>query len=785
MKLAKTLLLPYFKRFWAMLISVIFVGAFGCSILIGLRDSYITLDREISNLLEETNYPDLYIESIGEIPGEIIDYLPSGYESRIDAKQVEFRAAYNTTFMYGDTSYSCRVIRYDNEGLLKHHLIDGQFTDNGLRMEYYFSDANNIHVGNTITLKMHDGSEQSFEVESTFVSAESSVVKADPYSISSSRDFAYIFLPKEVFNTYTSRYFFNEILIDFVQGKEMTGQQFFDRLIDIAKEAGTEITEEQVREIKNNIAYMTTYHESEVINGYNDALRAIDRISSFVPAAFFLVVLLVTSLFLFQIVRQCRKDIGVLRALGEKKRDITSVFVLLSTLIALISWAFGVGIGVGITAIANYAYGTALKLYPLAISINIPVVAIAFGAMTIVCVITALLASLPISKIKPVEAMKALPPMNNKTPYLVRTVFKNFNITMKVSISQTLRNLRRYILSGLCLLASGMMIFVALSLELSKRSMIDQLFGARLNYDVQVYFDNLPSEEEIKSYFDGDTNIEAKTLIKYLPSEVKFNDKDETFLINGIDNDQDLVRVVSDYNDVMEVPDEGIILCYYHAELLDAKVGDIITVNDQPVEVKGISKQFIYQVSYMSFDSASSYNERGSLLVRVNDNNAFFEKYKDNEHISYISFSNVIKQEYNDRLLAFSYSSYVLNVVSIVLGFMIVFNMMQTNLKEQKRTFSTIRTLGYQRSAISMSNLFISVVQYLVAMVFAIPVGILLSKTLLNGISIPSQFFPFPKSVLMYVLSCVLVLAFLLVSHFIAMRSMKKWNLAECVKERE
>ena len=78
-----------------------------------------------------------------------------------------------------------------------------------------------------------------------------------------------------------------------------------------------------------------------------------------------------------------------------------------------------------------------------------------------------------------------------------------------------------------------------------------------------------------------------------------------------------------------------------------------------------------------------------------------------------------------------------------------------------------------------------SLVQYVFAMALAIPLGMVLSKLLLNGISIPSQVFPFPRSVLMYLLALGLVLAFLLISHFISMNSMKKWNLPEAVKERE
>ena len=785
MKLAKTLLLPYLKRFWLMLLSILFVGAFGCSILIGLRNAFYTLRDEIWNLVDETGIPDLYIQTIDEQDMSYLSYIPDNFNERVGAEKIEYRAFYNTTFSYNDTSYSCKVISYDDEGLLKHHLISGEFTSDGLRMEYYFAQANKINVGDTISLKMHNGDSLNVEIKSTFVSAESSVVKADPYSISSSRDFGYIYLPKEVFNQYVVKEYFNEMLIDFKEGEEKDGAQLFEIIKEMAKEASYPITEEMFKQLKSSIAYMSTYKDSEVIDSYNTAINAVDMISSAVPAAFFGVVLIVTSLFLFQIVRQCRKDIGIMKALGESRVSITFVFVLMSFVIALISWAIGIGIGVGINAIANYAYGTAMKLYPLSISIKPGDIFIALGAMVFVCVFTALLASLSISKVKPVEAMKALPPMNNETPLLVRTVFKKAPITLKIAISQTLRNLRRYILSGICLLASGMMIFVALSIELSKESMLSQLYDARLNYDVQVFFDNLPSEDDINLSFGDDSNITDKTLIKYLPSEVKYEDKELVFLINGIEPNQDLVNIVSDYNEVITVPSEGIILAYDHANQLGVKVGDFITINDVDVEVKGISKEFLYQVSYVEFNYLNSDHERGSLLVRVNDEQAFFEKYKNLEHVSYISFNSVIREEYNDRLMAFSYSSYVLNAVSIILGFMIVFNMMQTNLKEQKRTFSTIRTLGYQRSEISLSNLITELVQYIFSMVFAIPLGILLSKLLLNGISIPKQTFPFPHSPWMYILSTIFVLAFLLISHFIAMGSMKRWNLPEAVKERE
>lgn len=773
-----------------MLLSVILVGAFGCGILIGLRNAYHSLDTNINTLLDECGYPDLYIETIGDIDASYLDYVPDDLYEELHIKQKEFRETYTTTFKKGDTSYSGRLIGFNDESILKHHVVSGELKPDGVRMEYYFAKSNGFNVGDTINAKMPDGEMYSYKIEALIVSVESSMVKADPYSISSSRDFAYVYVPKITIDEHaTVGPYFNQMLFKLNLKHKLTLEEMFEALKAYAKKQGTEITDDMVKQLRSNISYATTYDESEIIKQFNDATKAINLITILAPAVFFVVVLIVTALFLFQIVKQCRKDIGIMRALGEKISSISSVFITLGAVVGFLSWVIGVGIGSLFTVLANEAYGSALKVFPQPFVLHPSAIFISLAIVVSVTLLTAFFASLSISKIKPVEAMKALPPTNNNTPYLTRTLFKKAPITLKVTISQTLRNIRRYILSGVCLLASGMLIFVALSLSESKVTMMSQLFETRLNYNVQVYFDNLPSDAEIESYFpSSDSNITDKTLIKYLPSEMinKENNKSTTALINGVKENQDLIRLVDDYQHTIPVPkDNGLILCSYHAYLLDAKVGDHILANDTELVVTCISNQYLYQVSYTNFDAYDPAYSRGSLLVQVKDQQAFFEQYKDEEHVTYISYTNVIKGEFNDRLAAFEISSRLLTVMAIVIGFMIVFNMMQTNLKEQKRTFATMRTLGYQRRSISMANLFTSIIQFIVAMIFAIPLGMFLSKGLLQSISTHSQVHPYPNSWVMYVLSIVFVLAFLLISHFLVMSSMRKWNLPESVKERE
>lgn len=242
----------------------------------------------------------------------------------------------------------------------------------------------------------------------------------------------------------------------------------------------------------------------------------------------------------------------------RKISSISLVFLSLGVLVGLFAWLVGMGLGSLFTMIANNAYGSALKLFPQPFLMHPGTILIALAIIIFVTFITSFLASLNISRIKPVETMKALPPTNNETPFLTRTVFKKTPITLKVSISQTLRNITRYLLSGLCLLSSGMLVFVALSIGESKNTMMSQLFETRLNYDVQVYFDNMPEENELNLIFKDDSNITNKSYIKYLPSEITntVNKKKITALVNGIKNDQDLIRVVDDYSHTISIPKE-------------------------------------------------------------------------------------------------------------------------------------------------------------------------------------------------------------------------------------
>ena len=780
MRLAKKLVIPYLKRFWIMLISIILVGAFGCGILIGLRDAYITLDREVDNFLTNYHYPDVTVGLTSDFDLAIKDLITQENYDEYHIESIIYRKTINTSFKDDEGKvYNGRVFSYEEDEFLKFYQYEDAKLDGGLKLEYNFAKTNKFKVGDTMVINMPNGEKATYLVSAIVCSPETSFVSQDAYSLSSARDFAYIYLPREEVNKYTSSPFFNEILVKFEEGHEMT----VDEIVSDFSDAGFNV--------KPFVAYAFDYDSSNVIKQYNTSLRAVNFISLGAPALFFVIVLIVTALFLSQIIRQCRKDIGIMRALGERKSDIVNIFLMLTLVVSIISWIIGLGLGSLITLIANKAYGDALRLYPLPFRLNPIVIVVSFVALVGISELAAYLTCLKISKIKPVEAMKALPPSNNNTPYLTRTLFKNTPITFKVALSQSLRNLKRYIISGICIIASGVMILVSLTLGESKKGILNQLFETRMNYNVQVYLNDMPSDvdEFIDTNFKDDSNIEDIELIKYSAYKFENGDKSIIGLVNGVKNDQKLLHVVENYDNTMSISEEGIILSNHFAKELDAKVGDTIVVNEKEIKVAKISTEFIYQVNYIDYDLfdtiAGDYKYQGSLLVKAKDEDKFFNDYSDVSEIDYIAFNSVIKAEYSDRLNAFDISAAILTAIALIMGFVILFNMIQTNLKEQKRTFATMRTLGYQRSSISYANLITTLFQYIVAMIFAIPLGIGIGIVLLDGLSTTEQTFPYPKTIYIYFLCSAMVLGFLLVSHFVAMHDMRRWNLPEAVKERE
>jgi len=151
----------------------------------------------------------------------------------------------------------------------------------------------------------------------------------------------------------------------------------------------------------------------------------------------------------------------------------------------------------------------------------------------------------------------------------------------------------------------------------------------------------------------------------------------------------------------------------------------------------------------------------------------------------YTDFTDVLQQANKGTFALYSLGVYILIAFSVCLGLLIIYNTTQTNLFEQKRELSVLRSLGFQIREISGIWLIQTTVQFLFACALGLPLGVVMAKYSLAQMSMDSREYPFVNDPMQFVITVCLVLAYILISHYAAMRNIRKWDIVENIKEKE
>ena len=115
----------------------------------------------------------------------------------------------------------------------------------------------------------------------------------------------------------------------------------------------------------------------------------------------------------------------------------------------------------------------------------------------------------------------------------------------------------------------------------------------------------------------------------------------------------------------------------------------------------------------------------------------------------------------------------------------IIVDTQETDLQDNKRELCVLRTLGFQFREISRSRFFRALLQFVVAFIVGLIPGTAVAKYTLLQLSTPDETFLFVSGIFELAVTALPVFAYILFSHFASMHSMKKWNAAEVVKEKE
>ena len=379
-------------------------------------------------------------------------------------------------------------------------------------------------------------------------------------------------------------------------------------------------------------------------------------------------------------------------------------------------------------------------------------------------------------------------PETSEIPKFVQKLTAKASPMTKFSVTILLRNKLKFGLSVICIAASVMMIFSSLAFITSKNYLLHQIYDERIRYDCQIFFEHTPSDDLVRRLESLDYTDRLEK-VAYYTADITAGEKSASAVVNAISKDSRLVGITDAEGDELKVEQGGIILERHTADKLGVSKGDTVTFEGRQLTVTAISDQCVNRIQYIAYEDTTymSKPDLGCIVCTLTGDckQELLTVLFDTDDYQYSAFASSL-YDYNTQLFAtYDLAAWIVIAFAVTIGFVIVLNTMLTNLYESKKELAILRTLGFQRREISRSRLSQALLQFFLACLIGLPLGALLAKAALASISTPHTEYIYVGSAADYLFTAGIILAYLVVSHIFSMRTMKKWDINELVKDKE
>ncbi len=757
--LIRRMLFPLVRKYFRLFLSMVAVSCMGIALMVGLRGAISALEQGFSDYLDAYGYADICITT-APVPSSLCKTL----ENVNGVVRAESRMTADLPLKAGDALLTVRVFSFPPDSAQQFYVreeAEGTDALPQLYVEAAFAQANAIAAGDELELKI-GGVFQRFRAQKIVSAPEALDVSQNAFFWGNNSDFGYVYLPSEYIKT--------------VFGSDQIACQFL-LWTDPAVEASAVLEDAEKAIGQDRILDAFSGEDSPIRRDIRFNLEPLQALSLLLPPLFFAVMLLVMLLFLLQIIQQSRSEIGVLKTFGFGAGQISALFFTLCFCVTVPAILLGYGLGHLVMRLATGLYARSFWLPPIAAHLQ-PGNCAAAAVFTILTgQLAAAIGCRKLATIHPYEILHGKGAFSVSPAQLDRLP-KRLSPMAKLSAAVMLRNGRRFVLSAVCIAASMMLIVSAISFERSKNYILEELFEKRIAYDCQIYLDASPDDGWMQA-LRAVPGVSECERMDYLLAELSFDGAEEEIVLNAPSVGSSLVRVADRSGRPVEVPESGILLERHLAEKLGIAVGDTVFVNDHALTVTGLSSQCVSRVHYVSQNTLRQLGTIGcSVLVRCRDEGALRAHLETDSGCQAV-FTRVVREDSVRSFQAYSVGVYIIIAFALAMSLMIVMNRMKSSLMEQQQELATMRVLGVFRGEITFSWLLQSLLQYALAVLIGLPAGAVAACLILREMSTARREYPFANRPQEFLLAAGILLLFLLLGHFLSMRKLKRWNLAE------
>lgn len=568
----------------------------------------------------------------------------------------------------------------------------------------------------------------------------------------------------------------------------------------------------EIKKIENPKWYVQTREDALTeYQGYGDNADRMRSIGKVFPVLFFLVAALISLTTMTRMVEEQRVQIGTMKALGYGKAAIAGKYIGYALIATLGGSIFGVLIGEKILPfIIIYAYMILYKHLPAILVPYHMSYALQASGIAVACTLIATIASCYKELAsEPAELMRPAAPKQGKRILLERIgiIWKHLNFTWKSTVRNLIRYKKRFFMTIFGIGGCMALMVVGFGLKDCIYEIVSLQYEKVQFYDAATYMSDDISEEnrqQLHDYLDQNADIKETIEARMQKTDVKSaSGKKTLYLMVPSDNEkiEDFLSFHSRTNkdEVYSLKKDEVILTEKMASLLNVKVGDELTIEDedrgdQTVTVGAICENYMSHYLYLSpekyeelYGVPAEYN---TIIYSVKDGNddqieKIGTKLLSMDGVLNVSYTSSIEGRLDDMLRSLNLVIVVLIVSAGMLAFVVLYNLNNINITERQRELATLKVLGFYdgevASYVYRENILLTIIGSVVGMVL----GNLLHRYIILTVEVEEAMFGRQIHWQSYLYSFLFTVAFSLFVNWVMFYKLKKIDMVESLKSVE
>jgi putative ABC transport system permease protein len=536
-----------------------------------------------------------------------------------------------------------------------------------------------------------------------------------------------------------------------------------------------------------------------------DAIKTMSNISKMFPVIFYLVSVLISLTTMTRMIEEERIEIGTLKALGYTNTQIIFKYILYSVLACVIGGILGMT--VGLYLLPNIVW----KLYSMIY--NIPkfycTYRVEIGLLGIIieflCIggATIIVAKKELKEM-PSVLMRPKPPKKGKRILLEKMTFiwKKFNFSQKVTARNIFRYKKRAIMTIIGIAGCTGLMLTGFGIKDSVVDIPNAQFKGIFKYDSAITLTNTNELENIEKYLNDNEDIEEYTKICASAGKLEKNNincNTNVFISESLDNYENAYNLINyQTGEKIKLNSNGIVITDKAADMLGVTYGDYVTFIDgddvrYEFKVENITKNHVGHYIYMTKDFyQENVKQYKTNMIYINTKDISIERQNEISRdilkfdgVASVTIIDTLMKTVSNMLNTMNYVVVILIVASALLAFVVLYNLANINIAERQREIATLKVLGFHDrevdNYINKENLIFTILGVIIGLVF----GTFLTTGIISSIEIDSLRFMQNITILSYIYSAIITIAFSIIVNFIIHFVLKKINMIESLKSVE